>query len=250
MSKLQTRFCGEEQDIRAFFEETAVEYQEMHGNPDKLLQYRMNLVTSHADLNRSKTLLDLGCGNGHHLFYLSNQIKQGIGIDFSETMIQKALELKTRLKEVGHLEFRVDRAQELGSVPDKSVDVVMCVGSFEHMLKKPLVVSQVYRILKHNGCFILLTPNGSYLWYRWFAPLLGMDTRHLSTDQFLNKTELKRMLEDENFIIRFAGNWTFIPRGDMRNWQAAFLKILDWKGRLFRLGFLRGGIIIRADKMG
>ena len=250
MPKLQTRFCEDEQAIRAFFEETAVEYQEMHGDPGKLLRYRMSLVTRHANLNRNKILLDLGCGNGHHLFYLSKQIKKGIGIDFSETMIHKAEESKSGITGMDHLEFRVERAQELHSVPDKSVDVVMCVGSFEHMLEKPVVISQVYRTLKQKGRFILLTLNSQYLWYRWFAPLLGLDTRHLSTDQFLSKGQLRQMLEAENFLVRFAGNWTFIPRGDMSSWQAAFLKLLDWKGRLFRLGILRGGIIIRADKGG
>jgi 2-polyprenyl-6-hydroxyphenyl methylase/3-demethylubiquinone-9 3-methyltransferase len=249
MAKLKTLRCENEKDIREFFEQTAKGYQEMHGHPEKLFHYRMQVVAKHATLGNEKVLLDLGCGNGHHLFYLSAHIKKGIGIDFAAKMIEKAQQAQQEIGNLDNLEFRVDRAQELKSLEDQSVDIVICIGSFEHMLHKNRVLEQVYRILKENGRFILLTPNGQYVWYRWLAPLFGLQTRHLSTDQFLPAEELKMLLAEQNYAISRAENWTFIPRGDMNRWQAMLLSILDFFGKIFKIGVFRGGVVIRADKM-
>jgi phage pi2 protein 07 len=93
-----------------------------------------------------------------------------------------------------------------------------------------------------------MTPNGGYFWYRHLAPLLGVQTRHLSTDQFLKLSELIKMLSEQNFSIRQSGNWTFIPGGDMYRWQFTLLNIFDFIGKIFKISRFRGGIVIRADK--
>ena len=248
MSKLKTLHCKNEKDIQKFFEQTATGYQEMHGDPEKLFQYRMQILRDFAELDKKKVLLDLGCGNGHHLYYLSSSIGRGIGVDFSTKMIEQAERGLQEIDSLDNLEFMVDRAQELKSIEDQTADIVICIGSFEHMLQRQLVLKQVYRVLKSRGQFTLMTPNGGYVWYRHLAPLLGAQTRHLSTDQFLRISELKKMLSKQNFSIRQSGNWTFIPRGDMNKWQSILLNILDIIGKIFKISQLRGGIVIRADK--
>ena len=248
MTKLRTLHCENEKDIRKFFEQTANGYQEMHGHPEKLFQYRMQILRDITELDKEKVLLDLGCGNGHHLFYLSSYIKKGIGVDFSAKMIELAQKGQQEIQSLDNLEFRVDRAQKLQSIGEKSIDIVICIGSFEHMLQKQKVLKQVYRVLKNKGQFILMTPNGDYVWYRRLAPLLGMQTHHLSTDQFLRLTELMTMLSEQNFSIQQSGSWTFIPRGDMHRWQSTLLSFFDLIGKIFRISQLRGGIVIRADK--
>jgi hypothetical protein len=57
------------------------------------------------------------------------------------------------------------------------------------------------------------------------------------------------LLAEQNYAISRAENWTFIPRGDMNRWQAMLLSILDFFGKIFKIGVFRGGVVIRADKM-
>ncbi len=144
--------------------------------------------------------------------------------------------------------FQVDNAEDLLTIPDQSVDVVICIGALEHMLKKSAVLTNVYRVLKPNGRFLCLTPNGSYLWYQFIAPLLGVDTKHLSTDKFLTLKEIVRLLVQYGFTRVQPGNWTFIPKGDIHPILGALLQALDGVGKRLNINRLRGGLKVCAWK--
>ncbi|UCF63573.1 MAG: methyltransferase domain-containing protein [bacterium] len=247
--KLQTRQCNSESDIRQFFEETAPEYREAHGDSGRLLQYRMEQLHKLGHLNTQDVVLDVGCGNGHHLYYIAPVIKYGIGVDFSRNMIESAQKARNESPHADKLQFQVDYAQELKTIEDSCVDLVMCIGAFEHMLEKTKVVRQFYRVLKPGGRIILMTPNGKYIWYRLIAPLFGYSTRHLSTDLFLPASELKALFTESGFNRIQTEYWSFIPRGDMSKYWGSFLGRLDLIGKLIGLHFLQGGIILRADKI-
>ncbi len=241
-SKLTTRAVHTNADVKAFFDQCAHTYSEQHGPPDRLLNYRIRLIKQSIPIGPSDVLLDIGCGNGHHLFALSEDLGRGIGIDLSSEMVAVAKEhLHTSLLHK-KITFQVDNAEELLTIPDQSVDIVICIGALEHMLKKSSVLTNVYRVLKFNGRFLCLTPNGSYLWYQFIAPLLGVDTKHLSTDKFLTLTEIDRLLVQSGFTRVQTGNWTFVPKGDIHPVLGALLRTLDGAGRLLNINRLRGGL--------
>jgi 2-polyprenyl-6-hydroxyphenyl methylase/3-demethylubiquinone-9 3-methyltransferase len=225
-----------------------LDYEEAHGDADKLLKYRMSQLTSWANLRSDDVVLDVGCGNGHHLFFLAPLIARGIGIDFSNNMIEAAQNALTNSLYTEKLQFQRDNARELKTIADESINVVICIGSFEHLLEKQKVIRQFQRVLKPEGRLVLMTPHGDYLWYRFFAPLFKLQTRHLSTDLFLSGGQLKEKLEEGKFSNINIGYWTFIPRGDMSGFWGLFLRILDVLGRFLKIAKFRGGIIARADK--
>lgn len=247
-TKLHTLQCKSENEIVQFFERNAQDYEEAHGDADKLLRYRMEQLTKYADLRPEDVVLDVGCGNGHHLFYLAPSIRRGIGIDFSSNMIHSAQKILPNSPDSQKLQFQLDNARDMKTINDESIDALICIGSFEHMLEKESVIRQFLRVLKPGGRLILMTPNGNYLWYRFFAPLFKLQTRHLSTDLFLSDQQLQEKLVEGKFSNIKFGYWTFIPRGDMPGFWALFLRILDVMGRLLRITRFRGGIIVRADK--
>jgi len=146
------------------------------------------------------------------------------------------------------IDLRVDPAEELCTIDDASVDVVLCVGALEHMLNRDQVVRQVSRVLKRGGVFILLTPNGRYCWYTLLAPFLGCSTRHLSTDRFLDRRDAIRLLQFAGLRLTGWDFWTFIPKGDMPRWTCIILEVLDRVGRICRLGACRGGLILTATR--
>jgi 2-polyprenyl-6-hydroxyphenyl methylase/3-demethylubiquinone-9 3-methyltransferase len=136
----------------------------------------------------------------------------------------------------------------LSTVDDATVDVVLCVGSFEHMLEREQAVRQVARVLEVGGLLVLLMPNGRYCWYRFLVPLAGIATRHLSTDRFLDGQECARMFQTVGLRPSACEFWTFIPKGDMPRWCGALLHGLDHVGRVCRVGIFRGGLILTGVK--
>ena len=221
---------------------------EQHGDPQRLLEYRLALVRNLAGPRPTDVVLDLGCGTGHHLLALGPEIGRGIGIDVSPGMIELA---RTRLRsspERANLAFTVDDAEEMKGIADQSIDLAICIGAFEHMLDKRAVLASVYRVLKSGGRFFCLTPHADYLWYRTIAPLLGFATRHLSSDRLLAREEFSALLDQAGFRRIQSAPWTFIPKGDVPVAVASLLAVLDAIGRHARLESLRGGLALCAWK--
>jgi hypothetical protein len=116
------------------------------------------------------------------------------------------------------------------------------------MVEKKNVARQIYRILKSKGRAFILTPNGNYLWYNSIAPYLGMDFKHLSTDEFLTASSIIKIFADLNFEKIRIKYWKFIPKGDIPFIWGKILEILEFFGRLLHLNCLRGGLILYAEK--
>jgi 2-polyprenyl-6-hydroxyphenyl methylase/3-demethylubiquinone-9 3-methyltransferase len=247
-SPLRTRSVSDSADIRAFFDACAEQYAETHGDPANLLRYRLALICERAHFQPSDVVLEIGCGNGLHLLALADSFDRGIGIDLSPAMLQVARRQVARSPWRQKLQFTVDLAEQLGSVADASIDVAFSVGALEHMLDKGRVVGNVFRVLRPGGRFICLTPNGHYLWYRWLAPLCGLETRHLSTDGYLSRRQLTHLFYTAGFRDPAISYWTFIPRGDMHPLHAALLDVLDRCGRIAAPDLLRGGLVVCAQR--
>lgn len=236
-------------DIRTFFDQCAATGSpEQHGHPQWLLEYRLSLVRSRARPRPADVVLDVGCGNGHHLLALGPEVALGIGIDVSPGMIELA---RARLRSSpgrANLTFEVDDAEQLKAIPDESIDLAICIGAFEHMLDKRAVLASIYRVLNFGGRFFCLAMHADYVWYRTIAPLLGFATKHLSSDRLLTHGEFYALLDQAGFRRIRSAPWTFIPKGDVPARVALLLTVLDAIGRHARLDFLRGGLSVCAWK--
>jgi ubiquinone/menaquinone biosynthesis C-methylase UbiE len=236
-------------DIRSFFDQCAsTGSPEQHGDAQRLLEYRLALVRSLARPRPTDVLLDLGCGNGHHLCALGPEVTRGIGIDVSPGMIDLARARLRTSHSKANLTFEVGDAEKLKGIADRSIDLAICIGAFEHMLDKRAVLASIHRVLKFGGRFFCLTPRADYVWYRTIAPLLGLATKHLSSDRMLTKGEFVALLDEARFRRSRFASWTFIPKGDMPPAAARLLTVLDAIGRHARMDSLRGGLSLCAWK--
>src|SRR5262245_15487024 len=129
------RFCGvattssyNTSDLRSFFDQCAsTGCPEQHGHAQRLLDYRLALVRSLARPRSTDVVLDIGCGDGHHLLELSPEVALGIGIDISPGMIELA---RARLRGSPwrtKITFEVDDAEELKGIADQSIDLAICI---------------------------------------------------------------------------------------------------------------------------
>jgi ubiquinone/menaquinone biosynthesis C-methylase UbiE len=248
LPRLKTRPVHGADEIRIFFDALAEDYHESHGDGGRLLRYRLALIRRLLNDVERSCLVEIGCGNGLHLFPLAGEFHAAIGTDLSPRMIAAAKAIRAAHPHGTRVRLAADAAECLASVQDTVADAVLCVGAFEHMQDRPAVLKEVKRVLKPGGAFVCLSANGGYVWYTRLAPWLRLATRHLSTDRFVSGSEWRALLREAGLRPLTIGYWRFVPAGDMPRWAAAMMSGLDRVGGALRISALRGGCYAKAIK--
>lgn len=140
-----------------------------------------------ANAQPGERILDIGCGEGFLLASANRADMAAVGVEISEL----ALRLAARHAPAAHL---VCSAGEALPFPDRSFDLVTCIGTLEHFTDPAQGAREVARILRPRGRALLVVPN------RRFAVWLFSHRR--GTEQ----SEATELLLD------------------LREWQALFLK--------------------------
>lgn len=130
------------------------------------LEPRFKEILPSVVIKKNTNVLDIGCGRGELIYYISKMGANGYGIDYSSSAIKLANALKSkkeqRYKEKMH--FLVMDAKAL-QFKDSFFDSVIMTDVVEHLYPEELdiVIKEVKRVLKPNGELIIHTaPN------RWF----------------------------------------------------------------------------------
>lgn len=110
-------------------------------------------------------VLDLGCGDGYHIFLL-NSLKEKTkgriyfrGVDLSPLNIYFAAEVGKRI-EAGNVTFEVNNVESL-NLPDGRFDIILCTDVIEHFINPEKCLIEMVRLLKPGGLAIVTTPNGN-----------------------------------------------------------------------------------------
>ena len=134
---------------------------------------RYNIVKSLIK-NKSKNLLDIGCGapakcmqDGSFLRYLG----YGQGIDIES----RKIEFKFKLGSITDIPHK-----------DKQFDVVTAIEVIEHIDNPLPALKEIHRVLKDKGAFIMTTPNNNLLFktfWRFWEKTFGQEwhSTHLTT---------------------------------------------------------------------
>ena len=96
--------------------------------------------------------LELGCGTGNLAASLHAQGLSMVASDISETVVEHARKANP------DIEFRVHPAEQL-PYEDNTFDLVMSFDVLEHLPDVDGHLSEVFRVLKDTGCYLLQTPN-------------------------------------------------------------------------------------------
>lgn len=130
-------------------------YEKLKGyNSEADLGLGCGLPTEYAKLKKGDTVIDLGSGVGNDCFVaraLVGETGLVIGIDFTETMIKKAVENadKHGLKNV---QFRFGDIEKMPVAANKA-DVVISNCVLNLVPDKQKAFSEIYRVLKNKGHF-------------------------------------------------------------------------------------------------
>jgi len=131
---------------REFFNKQAKCWGE-HYNRDVTSQIR-DLVERFG-LEEGKTVLDVGCGTGILLPYLSDKVKEKgsvFALDFSWNMILEAK--KNRQKPYIHF---LNASVEILPLKDQTIDYIICFATFAHVTDQKKSIYEMGRTLKTGG---------------------------------------------------------------------------------------------------
>ncbi len=143
-----------------------------------------NKLVELAGVRVGSKALDLCCGTGDVAYRLKNAGATVIGVDLSLPMLELA---RARQRQRGdrtsndNLLFIVGDAMAL-PFPDNSFEIATCAYGLRNTLDWKAVLSEVHRVLKNGGCFVLLDfgrPRWKgvqwvyFAYMRWIVPLIG-----------------------------------------------------------------------------
>ena len=113
------------------------------------------------ELNNNGVMLDVGCGEGRHIFGIMQDYPQMkcIGLDMDDASLIKAEEGYEYFESISNAgaEFIKGSAYSL-PFPDDSLDLIICSEVLEHLHEYNDAVSEIHRVLKPGGKFYASVP--------------------------------------------------------------------------------------------
>ena len=110
------------------------------------------------EINNNGIMLDVGCGEGRHIFGIMQDYPQMkcIGLDMDNASLVKAEEGYEYFESISKAgaEFIKGSAYSL-PFPDDSIDLIVCSEVLEHLHQYNNAIKEIHRVLKPGGYFII-----------------------------------------------------------------------------------------------
>lgn len=139
-------------------------------------------IESEIEQDRSKKILDIGCGTGRHSIELAKRGYNVTGIDLSETQLERAKELAARIGV--QADFIKKDARELDYTEDFDLVIMICEGAFPLMETDEMnfrILQNAANALKKDGKIIFTTLNALYPLYHSVKDFLSSGNSELQT---------------------------------------------------------------------
>ncbi|MGQ3012467.1 MAG: class I SAM-dependent methyltransferase [Flavobacteriales bacterium] len=117
----------------------------------KVRRDEWNWLCRHLPSLQDKTVLDIGCGNGALLKELAPKVRQGIGVDVSAGILEKAAQMHAQNPNIA---FHRLQGPVL-PLADQSVDIAVSLLSFRYLDWDPLM-AELKRVLKPGGRILIV----------------------------------------------------------------------------------------------
>lgn len=132
-----------------------------------------------------KKVLEVGCGNGFVLSRFASKGALVTGVDITPTGVELCKKRFSLFDLKG--EFIVADAQHL-PFEDNSFDMICSMGVLHHVPDTEKAVSEIYRVLKPGGRFLIMLYHRNSVLYRFKFPLLKLLTGK-SIQQLVNEVD-------------------------------------------------------------
>ena len=122
-----------------------------------------DFIEQELNYNKKLAIIDIGCGTGRHTIELTKRGYSVIGIDLSESLLEKARE---KAKQNGlQIEFLRYDARNLPFENEFDMAIMLCEGGFPLMETDEMnyeILNNVSKSLKNKSKFIFTTLNGLF----------------------------------------------------------------------------------------
>lgn len=149
----------------------------------------VDFMEKEINFDKSKKILDLGCGTGRHSIELAKRGYSVTGLDLSESLLNKAREKSSALKL--KIDFIRGDARNFKLVNKFDLIIMICEGAFPLMETDEMnfaILENAYNSLEKNGKLIFTTLNGLF-------PLFH------SVKDFINSKQEKETTEGITFDL-------------------------------------------------
>lgn len=205
------------------------------------------LVKDIIEKKNPQTILDIGVGTGiFYSLFKKLSIYKIYGIEFVSNFIPL-------LQKRGITAVQSNIEKEPIPFETETFDFIICDSILEHTLNPKHLLSEIYRLLKPNGYFVLVVPNATSAVLRWshlrgrniFWPLI--DNLHTKDylarcSVFYSDKELKFAFEESNLKINQI-DYINETSHDLRKLTVKILRFLG-----FLLPRFRDVIIVTGNK--
>jgi len=125
-----------------------------------------DFIEKEIDYDKSLKIIDIGCGTGRHSIELTKRGYNVLGIDLSESQLERARE---KVKEQNlEIEFQKHDARKLPFKDDFDLAIMICEGAFSLMETDEMnfeILRNAAKSLKDSGKLIFTTLNGLFPLY-------------------------------------------------------------------------------------
>lgn len=128
--------------------------------------------------NRATKILDIGCGTGRHALELARRGYTVVGIDLSESLLQRARE-KAAAQNL-QIVFQKHDARRLPFAQEFDLAIMLCEGAFPLMETDEMnfqILQNAAHALKPNGKLIFTTLNGLFPLFHSVQAFLNAETK-------------------------------------------------------------------------
>lgn len=223
-------------------------YEEIWRRQRQQGMLRADRLVAAADLiPPSRTLLDVGCGDGTLGLLVQGKVAEVHGIEWAGHAIEEAEARGVRVQ-------RCDLNRDSFSHPDEWFDAVACLDVIEHVLDPRRLLREIHRVLRPAGALILTTPNIRYIHFvsellfegrfpRTSSDPEGFDGGHI---HYLTYGDCEALLSEAGFKeIQGYGLYRW---AHLTTWGKIKEAIKGLVGERLKREFFSSAVVIRARR--
>jgi len=137
-----------------------------------------DFIEKEIEYNKMTKILDIGCGTGRHSIELAKRGYTVVGIDLSESLLQRAKEKAAEQNQ--QIIFQKHDARNLPFFHEFDLVIMLCEGAFPLMETDEMnfqILQNAAKALNPNGKLIFTTLNGLFPLYHSVEEFLHSETR-------------------------------------------------------------------------
>jgi 2-polyprenyl-3-methyl-5-hydroxy-6-metoxy-1,4-benzoquinol methylase len=150
-----------------------------------------NFIETEIGFDKSRRILDIGCGTGRHTIELTKRGYKVTGIDLSDSLLKRAGE--KALNENLVIDFRKHDARNLPFNSEFEVAIMICEGAFPLMETDEMnfqILQGAANALKPGGKFIFTTLNGLFPLFHSVKDFLDSEAKNGNAVSVRNSFDL------------------------------------------------------------